>query len=725
MGPGWSTKNIRFRRHYSEYTPYLGLRSRLSQVWFNRWSLLLFLVFLRVLLSTNGLNTDMESARREALSSCTGVESMGSAMASMPHYLSKGVNELAASSVEAAVRALEKTVLMLITGIQEIIIFVVHMFTSTYLCLIMLAINSSIGAVTDAAKAIVEAAEKGAKAIFDEINDEKGDFESAINKVTEKISSVPNFFGANIEIPKLRLPSLDKLKDFSVANEVGADLDNLKENIPNFKEVQDAADNVIKKPFALLKVKSQPRAFDEQSLTLHQEAVNSSLTVYEFDRNVFPVPAKEQLTFCSDNPAINNFFDGLVKTIDVTKKIVFGVVLSLVFIFMPIMGYLEWRSHRKTDERARNIIPIAKERSEPAFYIDVSNILGRPYPTGAGLALSDRYRERKPNRATLIRWAVSYVTSPPVLFVLALGIAGLLGVLAQYVVLRKVESETPKLAAEVGEFAGIVVQKLQGASEKWATSTNGVISDTNAELNKELFGWVQTGTTAVNDTLNTFVDEMEKGLDEVFGNGPLKEPIKEVINCLIGLKIAGIQKGLTWAKEHAQIAFPTLPKDTFSVGASDSILPESANAESFLADPGSKATDKITNSLARLTDKWKETLIVEAIINACIIGIWVICVFIALGRLAVGWNSKEKTRGEGGPAPYIMESYPAGKERERSHSPTSTVFEDNTRRFSDDPFRPSGSSPQQPQPSAISQSAFGHERMDRTDKYGYLVDEKR
>lgn len=685
-----------FRTSNTEITPYLGLRSRLSQIWFNRWSLLLFLIFIRVLLSTNGLNTDIESARREALSSCTGVESMGSAMASMPHYLSRGVNEMAASGVEMAVRALEKTVLMLITGIQEIVIFVVHMFTSTYLCLIMLAINSSIGAVTDAAKAIVEAAEESAKAIFDELDDQKGDFQNAINKVTDKISAVPNFFGADVKIPKLELPAMDKLKDFSVANKVGEDLDKLKDNIPNFKEVQDAADEVIRKPFELIR-----------------KEVNDSLTVYEFKRDVFPIPAKEQLTFCSDNPAINNFFLGLIKTIDTTKKIVFGVVLALVFVVMFPMGYLEYRSHRSRILRARNIAPLAQGRADAPFYIDASNIIGRPYPTAIGLSMSDRYKHKNPERASLIRWAVSYITSPPVLFVLALGIAGLLGVLAQYVVLKKVESETPKLAAEVGEFAGIVVEKLQDASAKWALTTNQAITDTNDELNKELFGWVRKGTSSVNDTLTTFVDEMNKSLDLVFGKTPLQEPIKDVINCLIGLKVAGLQKGLIWAHDHAKITFPLLKNDTFSVGASDSILPESDNAESFLADPGSHATDKISNSLARLTDKWKESLITEAIINGCVIGIWVLCIFIALGRVGLNWFSTGKTRGEGGGAPVVME--PMGHHRNYSHE---TVFEDTTARgFADDSYRPS-SSVASPRP------VFGHGTQERMNPNGYRMDEK-
>lgn len=247
-------EKITMRRHYSEHTPYLGLRSRLSQVWFNCWSILLLLIFVRVMLSTTGLNSDLDSARGEALSSCTGVESMGSAMASMPHYLSKGVNEMAASGIEASVRALQKMVLLLITGVQEIVIFVVHIMTSTYLCLIMLAINGSVGAVVDASKAIIDGVNKATKEIHDSLSDGIEDFESAFKKVTEKLVSIPNFFGGNFDIPELDLPDLDKLEKIQIPNRISEKLTEMKENVPDFKDVQQAADDAIRIPFKLLRV---------------------------------------------------------------------------------------------------------------------------------------------------------------------------------------------------------------------------------------------------------------------------------------------------------------------------------------------------------------------------------------------------------------------------------------------------------------------------------------
>lgn len=73
-----------------EITPYLGLRARLTQVLINRWTVLLLLVLARMIILFEGLNTDFTNAQREATTACSKVEGIGSALASMPYYMSQG-----------------------------------------------------------------------------------------------------------------------------------------------------------------------------------------------------------------------------------------------------------------------------------------------------------------------------------------------------------------------------------------------------------------------------------------------------------------------------------------------------------------------------------------------------------------------------------------------------------------------------------------------------------
>ena len=363
--------------------------------------------------------------------------------------------------------------------------------------------------------------------------------------------------------------------------------------------------------------------------------------MYEFDRSIFPIPEKEKLTFCSDNPKINNFFDGLEGTVDKVKKILIGVIICLAIVAIVPMGYREWWNWRTTQSRAFML------HTAPTYDpIDVIQIASRPYSSSFGLKLAGLFKSSR--RQILVRWAVAYATSTPALFVLSLGIAGLFGVLAQYILLRQVESAAPALAAEVGEFADIVVKQLTAASTSWAVKTNAAINSTNSDINKELFGWVVNGTDSLNDTLTVFVDKMYEGVDKFFGKTPLANPIKDVLNCLIGIKVKGIQKGLTWANENAHISLPLLPKDTFSLGAAESIAPEASGAASFLSDTSAQASDMITDVVFKLTAKWEERLTEEGIISACVVGIWILVLIIAIVRTIALFYTSDKHRGEAG-----------------------------------------------------------------------------
>ena len=236
-------------------TPYLGSRSRLSQVWFNRWTLLLALIIVRVFLSTQSLDDDINSAKREALAACTSVERAGSAMASMPHYMAQGVNELTTTAIEASVRALHQTLILAISAVREILIFVIHMMVGTYVCLITFAITGTAGALIDATKEIGESVNNTIADVVGGIEKEIGGFQDALSGAIEEATAKLNeLFGGEIDIPELKLPSLDKLKQFQIPTGFDDKLNELKDKLPNFREVREAGESVIRIPFDLLQV---------------------------------------------------------------------------------------------------------------------------------------------------------------------------------------------------------------------------------------------------------------------------------------------------------------------------------------------------------------------------------------------------------------------------------------------------------------------------------------
>jgi len=634
-----------------QYTPYLGLRARLSQVWINRWTVLLLLILLRLLISIAGISDDITSAKREALQACTSVEKVGSAMASMPHYLSQGVNAMAADGVTEAVNALMSMLLLTITGVGELVLFIINMLTSTYVCLITLVVAGSLQVALDMIKKVTEFTESSIESITGEMSGTLESFQNGLNGFIGGLDKIGGFFGGDTEEPpKIDLSSqITKLKEIDIdTSKFTADLDKLKEQIPDFAEVQNFTNAAIRFPFDQVK-----------------KLINESMSVYTFDKTVFPVAQKKRLTFCTDNPAINDFFDGLIDVIYKARTVFLAVLVILAVGVCVPMAYREIWRWRTMQQRA---IMLQKNAFDP---MDVIYIASRPYTTTIGIKASSVFKSTK--RQILVRWFVAYATSLPALFVLSLGLAGLFSCLCQLIVLKVIEKEVPALAGEVGDFTEHVVLALNNASQEWAVGANGVMTSTGTKINEEVFGWVNTTTSSVNDTLNTFTAEMAKALDVAFGGTILHDPIKEVLNCLIGLKVIAVQKGLTWVSEHAHISFPQLRPDVFSLGAAAS-LTNSTEDDAFLASPGSVASDDITAAVIKVSIKLQGMIRQEAIISACIVGLWFVIMLIGLGRVIVGLLARDKTRGEGGPVGYTGDnrtpiSPRSPNRQDMSHSP--------------------------------------------------------
>ena len=613
----------------SEITPYLGLRARLSQIWINRWTVLLFLVLVRVLIAITGLHNDLDSAKTQALSACTGVESMGTAMASMPHYMSKGVNELTAAGVEKAVHGLMSMLFMTITGVEELVVFYINMLTSTYLCLITLVVSGSLHVALKVAEDVTHFLNTTLGDIGKDIHKGIDGFQNDLSKFTGALNSIPEAFGGHGAIPKLNIDgSLDALDHVQLPGDIDQGLHKLNDSIPNFAEVQNFTNTAIRLPFEEVK-----------------KLINQSLPTFQMNRSLFPVPQKEQLTFCSDNNGIGSFFEHLAEIANVARRIFIGVLVVLAILACIPMAYREIRRYRTQQKRAKLV---GEKSYDP---MDVVYLVSRPYTSSAGIKAATPFKSAK--RQLLTRWVVAYATSTPALLVLSLGITGLLACLCQYILLKSVEKAVPELSNELSDFAGKVVTTLNNASEAWAVGTNKIISSTNNDINHNIFGWVNTTTGAMNHTLNVFVDTMTTALNKTFGGTVLQDPVNELLNCLVGLKVAGIEKGLTWVSDHAHVDFPLLANDTFSLGAAASLADDdggSGKTADFLNDPTSGATDAISKSLATMVRHIADSIRTEALISTALVMLWVLVLLMAVARAAFLAIRPTKTRAEGAPS---------------------------------------------------------------------------
>ena len=611
-----------------DLTPYLGLRARLSQVWLNRWTILILLVLARVLIAIGNLHDRIDRAESDALAACTTVESMGSAMASMPHYMAQGTNELAAKGVVKAVNGLESMLFLTISGLEEIFVFWVNMLYGTYTCLIAAAVTSSAHSAVKIAEDVNKFLNKTLGEVQKDLKGGVGDVDDALNKFMQGFGkSVPFGLAGPVDPPKIDFSKQINALNIKLPDDIDQGLKKLNSSLPTFDEVMNLTDFALRKPF------------DEVKLL-----IKNNLGPFEFNSSVFPVPQKEQLSFCRDDNGIADFFDGLYDVADTARKIFIAVLLIAAILACVPMALLELRRWRTMRSRAKLVVTSARDP------LDVVYIAARPFTASTGLKLSRNFSSEK--RRILLRWFVAYITSFPALFVLAVAFAGYFSCLCQYILLQAIKKEVPALAGQVTQFADTVVHKLDNASSAWANGTNTEIMSVNNDINQQVLGWVNTSTVAVNDTLNSFVNHTTDVLHKAFDGTILAEPMMRVFDCLIGLKVAKIEKGLTWAHDHAHVDFPLFPNDTFSQGASKALAANdggtNANGDSFLADPSSGASDKITAAVVKLVDKLVAGIRIEALIATGVLLCYVAVVLLGLAWVAYRMARPTRVRATGG-----------------------------------------------------------------------------
>ncbi|KUL84658.1 hypothetical protein ZTR_06661 [Talaromyces verruculosus] len=611
-------------------TPYLGLKARLSQIWINRWTILILLVLVRVLLASTNLQGNMDNAQSQALSACNSVQSAGSAMASLPHYMAQGVNELTADGVTKAVNGLVQVLELMITGVEALVVFYINFLTQMYVCLFTLVARGASELALGIAEDATNVLKNTVPQIGSDLASAASTTENALNTLSSTLNSLKDdcnglFVVGSLcdEIPDV--PSFDFSKEISALNNlslpssVNDDIQKANNSIPTFDEVKNLTTTAIQFPFEQLK-----------------KLVQTNLGNYSFDSSAFPVPAKQSLSFCGENDGINEFFQKTEDVIIEAKKVFIAILVIFAVLACIPMAWLEIRSWKLARDRAK----IIETGNHDA--LDVVYLVSRPHTSTYGMKAATWFNNSR--HQILVRWIFAYATSVPALVLLALGLAGLFACLCQYILLKAVEKEVPELTAEVTQFADKVIDSLNNASAQWALDTNHVLNNTNTDINQNLFGWVNTSTTALNDTLNTFLDKSNEVINATFGGTPLYGAVTGIFDCVVELKVESVQKGLTWAHDHAYISLPQLPNNTFSIGATSSVN----TGDSFLSDPGSTTSNQITEVVSEVIDKLKDGIETEAKISAVLVLLWFLLILMGVLRALMLCAKRDRVRGNGG-----------------------------------------------------------------------------
>lgn len=606
--PGAKTKSTADEKSNTQLpTPYIQLLARLSQSWLNYWTILLLLVLFRLLFVTQHLKQSLADGQVDVNIACREVQSAASTAVSMPHYLTQGVNALIKLGIDEAVAGMSLTVRGLLTAVEALVLFFINAFKSTYLCLLKLAVGGALDVVADAVEDVGKFVNATLAEISSDIDEGISDANKAINGVASAIEKAAKLLGETIDLPTVSIPDIGTV---TIPDDFSAGLEKLKDSI-NLDSVQNATDAVIEYPFEKLK-----------------SLVNDTFAEYSFNQSVLSVPATEKLTFCSD-AGLNKTFHAFEEAVVVSYHVLIGVLIVAALLAMVPHAWLEWERWKalvigsSVESRAIKLAP-------PADSIELTTTVTHPLQSLLGIYAAKRFESQRSKNLT--RWFIAYVTHSPAALVFLLGIAGLLACALQGLLLNALLRASPTISQDIGDVSTLVYQKLQNSSAAWANHTNGQIGIEQTVLNKELFGWVNTSTTAVNNTLNTFTDTLVGVLNDTFGGTILYTPILDVLDCIILLKIAGIEKGLTWVHDQANINLPRVAPDALGVTTADT----AAMLDSF----DTTTTAQVQHVIDDIASLWRSSIKQEAAIAGALVCAWLLVALAGLARVLL--TSKRK-----------------------------------------------------------------------------------
>jgi ABC-type multidrug transport system fused ATPase/permease subunit len=574
----------------------------------NRWTVLLLLVLARLLISLDGLNTNLVTAKTRAVSACTKVEDVGSSMASMPHYLSAGLNRMAADGITKAVQGLVEILLMILTGVQQLIMFFIEIEVGLLLCFSTAIARAVLEVGEFAIKGATEALETAIKNITSDLNSAASKITSALDTVRDTLNSIPMPYKPRVPDTSGLEENLKRLDNVHIdTGSLLKDLEDLEQRI-DYDNVKNVAREAIAVPFDMVK-----------------RLLNESYGTWEFDESVFPVPEKESLSLCP-NSTLEDFFEVLFRIAANARTISIAVLIFLAVVAGGVMAC--WESTRFERQRHKS------ETLVNRVPMDTIYVASRPLTAGTGLWISEKVSGNR-RRQFLIRWVIAYATTYTALFVLALSVAGAFSCLCQWIIMQAIQKEIPDLAATVGDLAGQVVTSVEQASTRWANDSNNVILEFQGDINDNMFGHVRNATHATNDTINKLDDAMHEGVSKAFGGvPPLEQFLNDVLGCLIGNKLESVQEGLTWVNDKARVTFPLFPVDVFSVSANDPTSGGS-NSTDFLSTPSSSVTDEITDAVDSVVGMLWSSIVQEVVISLVLFLIYLAYVFFAMAQAAI------------------------------------------------------------------------------------------
>lgn len=618
-------------------SPDVNFYNKLTLAWITYPIVALFFIILRAINIMNSIQPLVDQIKNKILLSCNALESSTSALVNLPNLMITEFNKIISDHIDSIIGRFLKGLDLAVYALEEICIWLIITFKSTYRCLLQLAISSSLNFQKETITKLQSFVSTGLNTIKSSINGEIDNYNKIINDLKQ-----PGI----IDIPNLQINSLgqlDTLQQFPLSNDLIPGVDLLNNNSSNlltftFDEIENKLTNLTSIPFELLRT----------------EIKNSAANV-NINRSVLPQAslfAYQDITFCKDNldlSILDNIASDLIKISYIGIGLIALVIIILIAINVIIIRY----NHKKLQSNinrvsnhlssSHNINKVNGSNNsndiDKSVINEIIGLIKSPLLTRLILRISKFFKSLE--NKNLVKWFFYYISHKPAIICLIIGISGVLTIYLQLIVLAGVKARyKAEISTAIGQFSDNVINmintNLESKSKQFSNQSNTEITNIENVLNGNLFGWSNTTITTLNSTLNTAVDDVTGFINNLFKDVPLISGlVLDLLNCIILVKIRGIQTGLTFIKDNSFIDLPRV---------NDTILMINTDNIKSIVD---KDTSKFLgggdgdNGIDRLFNVYEKSLLDELTIYWTLIAIYFVVIIMGIAHV-IYYKSRNK-----------------------------------------------------------------------------------
>lgn len=546
--------------------PYLTFKEEVTQLILNPYSLVLFLFIIKLLFFLNSLLNSLDQAQTQTHLLYNSVNAYASAIVSFPHYIAKISNIMIAKSVEAANNGLVESLQLVILASENLIYFVIELSIGTYACLLTAAIDDTAIAALNATESLISIANETLISFATDLNNGLEDLSDVINEVIDTLDdtgdALKHMFEDNSSSSSSKNSTIEEhishvnltiasMRNWQISSSVNDKIEELSNKIPTFTDVQNYTENIIDAPFSELK-----------------RQVSSNLN-NTFNADTMYVPGLTTLNFTNGKNEIDKLYLDAIYVAKTATHIIMGLVGFAILLLLLYEFYVEFKEWKRVIE-ASNHLNFANESFinnslKKKYNIEViKSMQNRKADFISYILIKKIFRIEDPTVTNNMRWIINYAASPFLLSFLLLGLLGILSVICQYIILLLISKiDFTALSKNILESSIVEVHSAFNSSlNQWTNETNIYINNYENDINDNLFAWIDTAATTINNTVTEFDDRMNEALDSLFKGTPLYTPIEQIVGCVIESKLKKIEEAMTWLTENAVLKMPQLDPET-------------------------------------------------------------------------------------------------------------------------------------------------------------------